>query len=535
MNKPVLNLGKVDYFLKNVSIVSACRTVGVFLGFIMDAIILKTYGAGTTTDALFAALAIPLFVCRIFEIQAPNVLIPVFATAFTHLDKKETERALGNFVVCSSIILFLIALSGSTISSLLMPLQVPGFNRGIQHMAINMSRILFFLIFIQGIDTIFKCLLLSNHSFLIPSSYKIIYNLFVVVSILALQKKIGIFAVAIGYIAGSLVSLTMMVITTFSKGIGISFVFHPRDPELHITYKRFLYPLSGHFLSESKELIENFLCSFLSSGYLSLLRYATRIVSAISGVMLGGFVTTTLPVASQFAAENKMEEMKKSIMRCTKLLFFGSLPLAVWLIFSSKWMLVLLFERGLFTRHDSVLLGMIIAVMSPYILFSRTISIFQTPFFAVGEMKKPMYGMLVSFFVYIAVAFSLLKAMGVFCFPLAHSLSTLAATIIMIVMFLRQYGSIDWKEFLRFLLRLCLATAGFGLVLALLQTGEHFFEVRTFKDKILIFAVPSIIGFSCFIYFSSVLKIGDWSFLTKKLKGLYVQIKRFVQPVERKI
>ncbi|HUI90887.1 MAG TPA: lipid II flippase MurJ [Chitinivibrionales bacterium] len=483
----------------------------------MDAIILKTYGAGTTTDALFTSLAIPLFICRIFEVQAPNVLVPVFASSFTNLNKKEREKALGNFIVCSSIVLFFVALIGMLIASLLIPLQVPGFNGDIQRVAVSLNRILFWLIFIQGIDTIFKCLLLSNHHFFIPSSYKVIYNLFVVVSILVLQKQIGIFAVAVGYIAGSLVSLMTMVLTTVYKGIGISLTFRPNDPHLRTTYRRFLYPLSGHFLSESKDLIENFLCSFLSSGYLSLLRYANRIVSSISGVLLGGFVTTTLPLASHYAAENKIKEMKTSIFQCAKLLCFGAFPLAVWLVLTSKWMLVLLFERGMFTRHDSVLLSMIIAVMSPYILFSRAISIFQTPFFAIGEMKKPLYSMIVSFGVYVAIALAFIKTAGVFCFPLAHSVSTLLATVVMVVIFVRHFGAIDWKEFNGFILRLSIATAAFGLLLALLLSGEQFFKIQTTVSKINIFTIPTVVGFVIFACITAVLKIADWSFITKRL------------------
>src|SRR5207244_9105490 len=124
-------------------------------------------------------------------------------------------------------------------------------------------------------------------------------------------------------------------------------------------------------LAESKLFAENFLASFLGGGKLTVLRYANRIVEAISGVLLGGIVTSSLPLVSGYAAERDFREMKRSIRDAGRLIAFLALPISCWLIFAGRPMIVLVFERGRFSQMDSALTAVLVALLTPYVIFGR--------------------------------------------------------------------------------------------------------------------------------------------------------------------
>src|SRR5262249_29533609 len=182
-------------------------------------------------------------------------------------------------------------------------------------------------------------------------------------------------------------------------------------------------PMCGHALAESKVFAENFLASFLGGGALTVLRYANRIVEAISGVLLGSIVISSLSLVSGYAAEGKFREMKHCIREAIRLIAFLALPISCWLIFASQPMMVLLFERGRFSQADSALVAVLIALLTPYIISGRIIGITQIPFYARLDTRTPLLSVIIFFALYIVTAPLLAGKLGIYGFPLASSLA----------------------------------------------------------------------------------------------------------------
>src|SRR6266446_3101443 len=78
-----------NYLIRNASVTSLLRGIGVVSGLVLDATILAYFGLGKETDALFASMAIPLVISSALENQTPKVLVPVL----THSLEKEGPEA----------------------------------------------------------------------------------------------------------------------------------------------------------------------------------------------------------------------------------------------------------------------------------------------------------------------------------------------------------------------------------------------------------------------------------------------------------
>ncbi len=265
-------------------------------------------------------------------------------------------------------------------------------------------------------------------------------------AVLAYQS-LGIYALALGYLAGAAVQCIVLWVALAHNGFRFRFRFDIRDSTLRETANLVFYPLAGQVLGELRTLLENFCASFYAPGILSALRYASRIIHAISGVVMSSVVTATTPMVAHYVAEKEMDEM---------------------------------------------------ALMTPYILFSRTISIMQTPFYAVKDTKTLCVSMVWSLLGYLMVIGPLLYFFRIYGFPLGTSLATALGTLVMCFLAHRAFGPMGWNRLSSFAVRMAgamaISCAGF-IGGNLLRTD---FGRGGFLGNCIAAAIPSLIGMSAF-------------------------------------
>jgi len=213
---------------------------------------------------------------------------------------------------------------------------------------------------------------------------------------------------------------------------------------------------------------------------------------------MSSVVTATTPMVAHYVAEKDFEGMKSTVRNGIKLLLFMSVPVCVWLTLTGDSLISLLFERGEFSKADAALTGSLMALMSPYILFSRAISITQTPFYAVKDTRTLMLSMVLSFMLYLLITPPLLYGLGVYGFPLATAASTALGTLIMGLFLRRSFGSMDWIRLRTFSVQLVCAIA--IACLGFLLGRQSWMQLSTggLPGKLLAVGIPSFLGMSAF-------------------------------------
>jgi putative peptidoglycan lipid II flippase len=213
---------------------------------------------------------------------------------------------------------------------------------------------------------------------------------------------------------------------------------------------------------------------------------------------MSSVVTAVTPTVAHFMAGTQLEEMKKAIRSGIKLLLFLSLPVSLWLIFDADKLMTILFERGKFSHADATLTGQLVALMTPYIFFSRAISITQTPFYAAKDTRTLVISMVLGFFLYVAIIPPLLYGLGYYGFPLATSVGTALVTGLMCWLARRSFGPMGWHHLREFMLRFsgvaCVSSLGFWVGNQLTTD----FGWGGFAGKCLRAGIPSLLGFSAF-------------------------------------
>jgi putative peptidoglycan lipid II flippase len=199
-------------------------------------------------------------------------------------------------------------------------------------------------------------------------------------------------------------------------------------------------------------------------------------------------------------------------MESIQLLSLLGLPVCVWLILAAKPMIVLLFERGEFSRADAVLTSIIIGLMTPDILLGRVVSVTQTLFYANNDLRTPFISTLIFTVSHTVLAILLVGLLGVLGLPIAVSLASLSNAIYMIWKLQSRFGPIGWSEMGSFASRLSaavtMAGVGFTLGAKLATTTAGSYSLA----KLLDFAMPTAFGLCSFITAAFLFRLIDGRF-----------------------
>ena len=460
-----------NYIFKNASTTATLGGLGVVSGLLMDALILSAFGVGSQTDAFFTALTVPLLITNVFSAQCPKVLIPVFSEYFRHHDHAAAWDLLRNLLTTTFCVLVGIGSLGVALSPIIVPLQIPGLDPKTIAVAVWLSRLIFAIVLCQGLASILQSVLYAQHRYLVASSGKLLSNTLTIIVVVLCRGHFGIEAVAAGMLVGAFVQVVVLASALSTHNFRYHWVLKPSDPKLREILRSFRDPLAGHVLGESGVILQNVLGSFLGSGNVTVMRYASRIVQAVAGVLLGSVVQVTLPLMARHAA----------------------------MILTAQPLVVLLFERGEFSRADAALTGVLIRLMVPDILLGRIVSVTQTLFNANMDLRTPLISTVIFTVAHAVFALLLVGWLGVLGLPIAVSLASLSNAVYMIVKLQARFGPVGWSEMRDFPFRLAATCAmgggGFavGAKLATLTTVSY--SVAKFLGV----AMPTALGMCLFI------------------------------------
>jgi len=497
------------YLFKNASITATLSGAGAVSGLILDALIVSAFGVGYQTDAFFTALTLPLLLSGVFSIQCPKVLVPVFSEYFNRNEHTDAWVLLRNVVTTCLFGFAGICLAGIALSGVIVPLQIPGLESRTISLAVRLSRILFGLVLCQGLASIMQSVLYARHSYLISCSGKLVSNLVTIIVVVLSHGNFGIQAVAVGMLLGNFIQVALLALVLATHGFQYRWMLKPTDPKLRGILRSFRYPLMGHVLGESGMILQNVLGSFLGSGSVTVLRYASRIVQAIAGILLGSVVQVTLPLIAKYATANDLRLQRKTLLESIQLLSVVGLPVCIWLVLSAEPLVVLFFQRGAFSAADAALTALIIRFMVPDLLFGRFVSVTQTLFYANSDLRTPLLSTIIYTAVNTVFAVVLVRLLGVVGVPIAVSLASVSNTIYMMSRLQRRFGPVGWSEMRGFTCRLAgtcvVGGGGFAIGTKLVTITTVSYSLT----KFLAVAMPTAFGMCLFIMGAFLFRLID--------------------------
>ncbi|MFF9069185.1 murein biosynthesis integral membrane protein MurJ [Streptomyces sp. NPDC014891] len=363
------------FLAKATAVTAGLTALGALLGLVRDQILAGYFGAGAETDAFLVAWTVPEFASTLLiEDALALILVPAFSRALAHRSGGPGEDPVRTLVrgtlprltLTVGVVAAVLVAAAPLIVDVLAPgLPDPG-------LAIDCTRLTGTCVLTFALVGYCSAALRAHGSFLPPATIYVAYNVGIIGTILLLREPWGVRSAAAGVAVGGilmvLVQAPSLVRELRARPVPV------REPEAlapssgaegRILVLGLIAPVVAFSLSrQSQTLIERFLASPLPAGAISHLNYAQKVAQMpmILSLML---CTVSFPVVARALAAGDTEGARRRVERDLLLAAVVVLVGASTVIAAAPRIVELLFERGEFTRSDTVATA---AVMRVYAL-----------------------------------------------------------------------------------------------------------------------------------------------------------------------
>ena len=501
-------MAKKKSLISNFSIVSLWTLFSRILGFLRDIIMALYLGSGPVAQAFLLAFTIPNMLRRIFAEGSFNkVFIPIFISV------KESKRDANELVTIVFFSLFIILGIISVLGIIFMPALVKALAFGFLNderfqLAVFYGRILFPYILIISLVQLFNSVLNSLNLYHVSTATQAVLNLFLIGSLIFSSLYSGDFGynLCLAVLVSGLLNLVLVFRACRLNGISLTSVdFSKFNPNLGLSKELFLKSLPISLASGVSQinLVVGRQISSLFDGAIVWLIYADRLAQlpiALIGVALN---VVSLPKLSSLKDSGRLAEGNSYLNQSMQLSVIFSIPATLGLIYLNSEIIEFLFQRGNFLAHDTIQTSMALSIYSLSIIPISLQMLLLNFYFAEKKIKIPFYYSLVSVFLNVGFAYSLLGKFEFLAPPIAYAITNWLV-FVSLLYHTYKFGFYFNRTFKRALPKILLSACIMLMLLIFFKLSTiQYFSDRSLTILWLSFAIPisGISYFACLKFF----------------------------------
>lgn len=466
--------------------VMAAFALSNITGLIRQILVSKAFGTSAEMDAFNAALRLPDL---LFSLVAGGALSSAFIPTFTALlTRKERDEA---WQLASSIanLLCLVLAFISAIAALFAPQivryilygLVPELNPGHYELTVSLLRILLLSPLIFGISGLLMGVLNAHQKFLLPALAPTMYWLGMILGVLFLAPRWGIYGLAWGAVLGAVMHLGVQL-PGLTKLNGRYFIMLGLRMESVREVARLMAPrLLGVAVVQINFLVNTILASAQPAGSLTAIQIAWAVMTMPQVVIAQAIAIAALPTFSAQVALGRLDEMRGSLATTLRGVLYLSLPASLGLILLRKPLVALLFERGEFDAHSTELVAWALLWYAVGLVGHSLVEVLSRAFYAFHDTRTPVLvgagamSLNLLFSIGFSALFWKIGWMPHGGLALANSLATALETLGLVVFMRNKLGGLENRDILRGVYRSLLATLVMSLgLLTWLRTSHEY-------------------------------------------------------------
>ncbi len=472
MVKTFLRSGADIFFKKQTTILSAASIISLtyllsaLLGLIRDRLMAGLFSPHLL-GIYWAADRIPSFIFNLVVVGAlSSSFIPVFTRLLDQSGRElsgKTASVIVNLTLLTFAIFSLLAMLFSRpLAAFMAP---PGSTPSDLRLLSEILSLLFLAQLFLLLSNFVTSILQSFQRFLLPALAPVIYNLGVVLGIVCLSPRFGIYAVAYGTIIGSLLHLLIQLPLLSALGIRYSFSLNFRIKGVLEVWRLMGPRVLGIAAGQISGLVDTILAaslSFASVAYFTLAQHLQNLPVSLFGAAIA---QAALPILSVESNRADYAAFKKQLLTALNQMTFLLVPASVVLLVLRLPAVRLAFGAALFDWTATVQTGYVLAFFTLSILAQAVIYLLARGFYALHDTATPVKISLVAVGVNVILSLFFVKALvwPVWSLGLSFSLSSLVNAIALAYFLHRRVGGFALPEALLPLLKINLA----GVLMAL--------------------------------------------------------------------
>jgi putative peptidoglycan lipid II flippase len=404
------------FFLKNkilsvVFIITLVNLFGKGLGFIREMFIAKQYGATAQTDIFYLAVSVPEIIYVAFGLAITSGFVPIYLkwkNEKSEIDAKNLYRSVSTvlFIICSIIVgvLYLAA-------PLVARLFAPGFDDEQISDLVKMMYILIPSLYFYIYSGLAIGILNAEKRFILPALTSVVHNVSMILAIVFLTDKFGLYGLAIGFSFGVFFQFLLQVPPVFSKGIQPTRHFMKYEVEIKKVFKDLTPIIITSFIVQINLFFDRFVASFLTDGSISALNYATKIIYLPISIFVFSLITifyTNLVESAQSDINVFHKRLKKYLFILTSSL----IPMALIMMAFPEFIVRTLYGRGAFDEEAIALTSSVLFWYALAFIFINLKDFMMKSTMAASHNKAIVWLTLLGVVLNVILSFLLGPAMG---------------------------------------------------------------------------------------------------------------------------
>ena len=518
-----------DYLLSRKRIFNATFLVVLAIllskisGLVRDQIMTGYFGITYDTDAFMWAYYIPnLFRVLFAESLIIAAFIPIYST-YLKRNQKDDLRIFVNSVVNIMVVVFLVI---SAVIFILSPeigaiLSKIANNQLDVYKFMVMNRIMIFSLVLMSLSGLVTGILNSHNIFTVPSLAPFVMNIITVIFVILLFSRLGIFSIAVGIMAGSLMHLVIQLPQLKASPLKYRFAINFKHKGVKEIFSLMLPILLSLGAVQLNNGVDNFFALNLGGGNTTALTLSWRVANIPLGVFTVAIVTVLYPLISRQAAGDDIKGIKESFSLGVREIGYMMVPATAGLVILSYPIIKVLFERYNFGPMDTKKVAYILIFHSLGLIFFGLLMILNRIFYAFKNVKTPLKVASFSIIVNLILDWILIRFMDVGGLALSTTLVALCNIVVLIIILRKKIGNFGGRRIFISYGKIFISAAIMGIVLYFSWKWLENFAYQDLWSLILLLFLAIVAGAGIYIACTILFKMEEVKFvvgLFKKLK-----------------
>ncbi len=424
------------------------------LGLVREMVAAYYFGAAGRINAFTVAFQVPNLVrALVADAALSSAFVPVFSEL---LEKGERKRA---WRVASSLFwLMLLGLGGLTALLIvlapwiLVPFGNPG---GDRPLAVVLARILFPIVALLGVSGIVVGILNSYEHFSVPALTPVFWNLAIIAGLAigvpqahSIDAKLYVYAVSI--VVGTVIQVLLPIPWLRGRDGRLQLVIDWRDPAVKQVFLLMVPVTLGLGLINFNAVVDSLFASRLIDPQIAptAIDKAFRVYMLPQGMFSVAIATVLFPSLARLAARADYGGFSHTVGLGLRQIAFLLVPASAVSAALAVPIVRLLYQRGHFTGHQTIVVAGALAAFSAGLTFNGTMLMLNRAFFSLQSNWIPTAIALGNLGLNAALDAAFYR-LGVWGLPLSTSVVNIAGTAALLVLLRRRLGRIELGETVR--------------------------------------------------------------------------------------
>lgn len=357
--------------LTSTALVSIVALTAKLLAGAKEALIGARFGVGDQVDIFLMALLLPLTFTNVVSICLSIAFIPQFAKA-----RGEGPRA--GHALYSSVLLIGVCVTIATVVCLyligrpILRLLAPSFSEPKIEATVHCFFIILPMLLFTCATNLWSGILNTESRFLIPSLVPILTTAVTAISSLLVNAP----GMAPYYLSSSITvgaALECILVGVALKRAGFQMLpaFGRWHSGARTVVHEFVFLSLGNLVVSAIPIINQSLAARLGSGTVAAVNYGAKIPAMFLSVASTAIGTVMLPHFSKLAANGRWRELKQLSRHYMTVVTLALIPVTAVLVWQSRLLVRLMFQRGHFTTMDTMTVSQVQAwyfLQVPFVL-----------------------------------------------------------------------------------------------------------------------------------------------------------------------